>query len=104
MAQGIRIDLSTYQPGAYAVIRPHTMYALIPEMARVATTHGVDLTQLAKGEGALKVAAELPAIMIRHQVREWHVSDDDDQVLPASQDDYAGPSGLCGSAAHRGLD
>lgn len=87
MADGMRIDLSAYQPGAWAVVRRHTVEGYTRAVARYAREVGVSPAALQQNDpeavGALlQDPAQLHALAIRYQVIAWQVADDDGHPLP----------------------
>jgi len=105
MAEGLRIDLSVYQPGAYAVIRKHTLHGLQRELLRLARERGVDLQALAQGQqgAALDLVDAIDTTTIKYQVLEWNLRDDDGQPLPAPREVTAAHLAFCDAELMRAL-
>lgn len=79
------IDLAQYQPNAWADIRDGSLYGLNAAMLAAVTAEGLDPETLTKApkEATMRGSLAVNLALIQHQVRQWHVLDDDGQELPA---------------------
>lgn len=91
------MDLSAYQPGAYAVIRTHTLHGLQRELLRAARERQIDVGALAQGQqtAALDLVDVLEATTLKYQVIEWNLQDDDGTPLPGPKEVTAAHLAFC---------
>jgi hypothetical protein len=81
---GRRIDLTAYQPDAWAVLRPYTVHGLQQALLRLAQERGVDLAALgdpASG-AALALADQLDVLALKYQVEAWQIATVRGDALP----------------------
>ena len=103
--QGKRIDLSQHQSGAWAVVRTHTLHGFQRELLKAARDRGVDMTAMAQGQsaGAIELADVLEPITFKYQVLEWHIADDDGNVLGSPREVQASDLAFCDGALLQAL-